>query len=132
MNIRSPMTAMVAACSALLLVGGCGQSAVSSETSTTATAASTSAAPPGPPAPAAATITIQSYEYSDATVAPGGQVTVENLDADPHTVTSNTPGVFNVEVGGKAKAMFTAPAKPGSYPFHCDHHASMHGMLTVQ
>ena len=30
------------------------------------------------------------------------------------------------------KATFIAPAQPGSYPFHCEKHASMHGMLTVQ
>jgi plastocyanin len=27
---------------------------------------------------------------------------------------------------------FTAPATPGSFAFHCKHHANMHGVLTVQ
>ncbi|HEY7052746.1 MAG TPA: cupredoxin domain-containing protein [Mycobacterium sp.] len=129
----SPKSAAALVCTAILLVAACGQSAVSNEQiTTTAPIPTSSAGPPKPPAPAAATITIQGFEFSNATVAPGGQVTVANLDGDAHTVTSNTSGQFSVDVGGKSKAVFSAPNKPGSYPFHCEHHASMHGMLTVQ
>jgi hypothetical protein len=27
---------------------------------------------------------------------------------------------------------FTAPMKPGSYPFHCAYHSNMHGVLVVR
>ncbi|HZQ33941.1 MAG TPA: cupredoxin domain-containing protein [Mycobacterium sp.] len=133
MNTRTPKLAAFVACSVLMLATGCGQSSVSNEPVTTTSAApASSSGPPAPPAPAAATITIENYQFSDATVAPGGQVTVENLDRDAHTVTSNTAGAFDVTVSGQSKVVFTAPAKPGQYPFHCTYHASMHGMLTVQ
>src|SRR5690242_2006396 len=122
-----------AALAAILLATACGQSAVSNETiTTTGEPPASSVGPPKPPAAASATVTINHFQFSDATVAPGGQITVQNLDRDAHTVTSNTPGLFNVDIAGSSKAVFTAPNKPGSYPFHCEHHASMHGVLTVQ
>ena len=130
MNIRAPKLAAVVV--AIVLASACGQSSQSNDSSTTEAPPSTSSSGPASPAPAAATITIQNYQFSDVTVAPGGQVTVENLDRDAHTVTSNTAGVFNVDVDARSKVNFTAPTKPGQYPFHCAYHASMHGMLTVQ
>jgi plastocyanin len=27
---------------------------------------------------------------------------------------------------------FTAPNKPGTYPFHCTYHSNMHGVLVVK
>ncbi|MGI8612722.1 MAG: cupredoxin domain-containing protein [Nocardioidaceae bacterium] len=37
----------------------------------------------------------------------------------------------NVTAGG-GTATFTAPTKPGSYPYHCTYHSSMHGTLVVK
>jgi plastocyanin len=71
-------------------------------------------------------------DFNDVVVKPGAQVTVKNTDADAHTVTSYIPGAFNVDVAAGSEATFTAPSAPGSYPFHCNHHASMHGTLIVQ
>jgi plastocyanin len=87
-----------------------------------------------PPAPASsAQITIDGFKYTERiTVAPGAQVTILNKDSVKHTVTSNTPGLFDTEVGGNGQATFTAPSAPGSYPYHCTYHASMHGVLVVQ
>jgi plastocyanin len=94
------------------------------------TAPTAAPAPAGPPV-----ITIHDFafnEYNDVFAKPGALVTVKNTDEDPHTVTSNTPGAFSVDVAAGSEATFTAPAKPGSYPFHCNHHSSMHGTLIVQ
>jgi plastocyanin len=105
---------------------------------TTTTTAERTTAPTAAPPPAQAgppVITIFDFafnEYNDVFAKPGAQVTVRNLDEDAHTVTSNTPAAFSVDLAPKAEATFTAPRQPGSYPFHCNHHSSMHGTLIVQ
>ncbi len=104
------------------------------------TPASTSAPPPdsvygGDPTAgtAAATITIKDFAYGDPlTVTPGAAVTVTNMDTAPHTVTADEGAAFDAEVKGGGTATFTAPSKPGSYPYHCTFHPNMHGTLIVK
>jgi plastocyanin len=106
---------------------GSQQSAAPSQSSSTT---QTSSAQQGQPA--ALQITINGFQYaSPATVPPDAKVTVVNNDSAEHTVTSDTAGVFDTEVGGKSKASFSAPGQPGSYPFHCTYHPNMHGVLVV-
>ena len=95
---------------------------------------------PGGPASAAskatatAVIAIQDFAYRVSnSVAPGAQVTVENMDQIAHTVTADRgDGVFDVTVDPGGSATFTAPSKPGSYRFHCKFHSDMHGTLVVK
>lgn len=79
-------------------------------------------------------ITIKNFAYTGApSVTPGQMILVTNDDSTAHTLTSDTAGLFNVTVepnGGTA--MFDAPRKPGSYPYHCSYHSSMHGALVVK
>jgi plastocyanin len=133
MDIRLAKTATALTSVAVVMISGCGHSTVGQDLTTTG-AQATSASSVQTPGPALSegTITISGFGFSKLTVAPGAQITVQNNDAAEHTVTSNTPDVFNVEVGGRSKATFTAPSQPGSYPFHCAYHSSMHGTLTVQ
>jgi plastocyanin len=114
--------------------GGGGQQAATSSASSSATVApATTSTTTGAPAPASAQITIEGFQYTDhVTVAPGGQVSVVNKDSAEHTVTSNTAGLFDVDVKGTGQSTFAAPAQPGSYPYHCTFHPSMHGVLVVQ
>ena len=80
---------------------------------------------------AAVTIHISASAYSDpGTVAPGATVTVMNMDAQAHTVTADG-GAFKVTAPAGRSVTFTAPATPGTYPYHCEYHADMHGTLTV-
>jgi plastocyanin len=82
---------------------------------------------------AATTIYIREFAYTvPDSVAPGATLTVVNADADTHTVTSDTAGDFDVTVSGKSQATFTAPTKPGSYPFLCAFHHYMTGILVVK
>jgi plastocyanin len=142
MIARTGKSAMLAMLSYLtiLFAAACGgsdtgqQPETASPAETTTTTTEPTAAPPpaqaGPPM-----ITIDDFvfnDYNDVAVKPGAQVTVKNTDRDPHTVTSNTPGAFNIDVAAMSEATFTAPSQPGSYPFHCNHHSSMHGTLIVQ
>jgi plastocyanin len=46
-------------------------------------------------------------------------------------VTSDAAGAFDVKIDPGQSATFTAPAKAGSFPYHCSYHGNMHGTLTV-
>lgn len=79
-------------------------------------------------------ITISNFAYqTPASVGPGTTVTVKNTDQVAHTVTADSDAsLFNVTVDPGQSRSFTAPTKPGSYPFHCTFHSNMHGTLVVQ
>ncbi|MGH3437852.1 MAG: cupredoxin domain-containing protein [Sciscionella sp.] len=67
------------------------------------------------------------------TVSPGEKITVHNSDDVAHTVTADTAkSLFDVNIPPSGNATLTAPDKPGSYKFHCNYHANMHGTLTVR
>ncbi|WP_422935135.1 cupredoxin domain-containing protein [Sinomonas sp. P47F7] len=81
---------------------------------------------------AAATVHIKAFAYSDpGPVAPGASVTVMNMDSEAHTLTAND-GSFTVTAAPGQTVTFTAPAKPGTYAYHCQYHSNMHGTLTVK
>lgn len=154
MTVRLVAGALAATCSVILLSScsgggsqstGAGQNTSSAPvgaSSTTSPGGSTSAGSSTPPAggtssapakTAAAKITIKDFKYQlPATVKPGQKITVTNSDNVNHTVTSDKGGVFDavVDSNGGTKT-FTAPSKPGKYPFHCTYHANMHGTLVV-
>ncbi len=66
-------------------------------------------------------------------MAPGATVAITNMDTAAHTVTADEGSAFDAEVkGGGGTATFTAPTKPGSYPYHCTFHPGMHGVLIVK
>ena len=79
-----------------------------------------------------ATISITDFVYTvPASVAPGAQIVIENGDSQAHTVTSKTGG-FDVKVDPDGTITFTAPTKPGSYPFVCSFHGNMTSTLVVK
>jgi len=79
-----------------------------------------------------AVISITNFEFTvPASVAPGAQITIKNGDSQAHTVSSKTGG-FDVKVDPDGTAKFTAPSKPGSYPFVCSFHGNMTGTLVVK
>ncbi len=150
MNINRKWVYPLAA-AGLLLVSGCSStgtatgptSAAPTGTSSTSmsspasTAASTSssgtgAASTGSGDSMAMMIHIKDFAFQgpDA-VAAGSTVSVMNMDAEAHTVTADD-GTFNVVAKPGETATFTAPAKPGSYKYHCTYHSNMHGTLTVK
>jgi plastocyanin len=80
--------------------------------------------------PAGSTLPIQGFAFGATSVAPGAQVTVENGDDAPHTVTA-TGGAFDADVDAGGTTSFTAPAEAGAYAFTCQIHPGMSGTLTV-
>jgi plastocyanin len=55
-----------------------------------------------------------------------------NMDSESHSVTADGAGGFDVTVQPGRSATFTAPDRPGRYPFHCTFHSNMHGTLAVK
>ena len=81
---------------------------------------------------AAPTIHIKSFAYSGPDRVPAGAtVTVMNMDTEAHTLTADD-GSFEAVVKAGTSVTFTAPAKPGAYPYHCTYHSNMQGTLTVK
>ncbi|MBT2467198.1 cupredoxin domain-containing protein [Streptomyces sp. ISL-66] len=103
-------------------------------------ATSTSATPLSPPA-STSTVTVESAEVriqdfkftpAEVKVTAGAKITVTNEDSAPHTLTATEGYAFDtgtIEAG--KSATFTAPSKPGSYPFFCSIHPQMKGTLIV-
>jgi plastocyanin len=88
----------------------------------------------GGPSPAASTsvITIRDFQYTTpASVSPGATITVKNQDDTEHTVTADTGNAFD-DHAPTGESTFTAPTRPGSYPFHCTFHPEMRGTLVVR
>ena len=117
-----------------VLLSGCGSDSKTSsanDTSTTATAgAAETTTPAATGAGSGATISIKSFAFTVNPVKAGSTVNVTSGDQAPHTVTADN-GEFNVPVDPNGKASFTAPAKAGTYAFHCNIHSSMKATLTV-
>jgi plastocyanin len=123
-TVAVPLIALVG-----LGLGGCSSS--SSKKATVSAPVATDA----PTAAGAAAMTIASFRYDPTplTVAPGTVIPVKNLDGPEHTVTSDTTGLFLADDVAHGKTVtFTAPSKPGTYSFHCEYHATMHGTLIVK
>lgn len=81
--------------------------------------------------PAGATLAIQDFAFSSTSVAPGGQVVVDNGDGATHTVTADGGEFDSGGVSGGSTSTFQAPGQAGSYDFACEIHPDMTGTLTV-
>ncbi|WP_230209346.1 cupredoxin domain-containing protein [Nostocoides sp. HKS02] len=55
-----------------------------------------------------------------------------NMDGENHTVTADSGNAFDAKATAGTTVTFVAPAKAGTYPFHCAYHANMHGVLVVK
>jgi len=78
-----------------------------------------------------ATLEIRDFSFGATSVAPGGQVVVDNADSATHTATAGDGAFDSGEVGGGSTTTFAAPTEPGSYDFACEIHPDMTGTLTV-
>jgi plastocyanin len=79
------------------------------------------------------TITIKNFDFSPSsiTVAPGASVTVSNRDSVAHTLSSKADAFDTGDIQAGQSKTFTAPNKAGSYPYICNIHQYMTGILTV-
>jgi plastocyanin len=127
-------TALVSGSAALLLAvaTACGSSSYKSGGSGTPSSPTTGGSTQSSAPASTAKITIASFAFSTPlTVSAGSTVTVTNTDSADHTVTADDGG-FDVSVGSGQTVTFTAPAKAGTFAYHCTIHPSMHGTLIVK
>lgn len=109
--------------------------AATSSSSSAATSSSSAPGTSGSSAPSAAeqVIMIKDFDYQvPASVSPGAEVGVMNMDSVNHTVTADEGGAFDVQTPAGKTVTFTAPSTPGTYAFHCTYHSNMHGVLVVK
>lgn len=78
-----------------------------------------------------ATLEVTSFEYSDVTAPAGGTLEVVNTSGGAHTFTADG-GEFDEDVPDGETITVDVPDQPGDYPFHCEIHPSMTGMLTAE
>ena len=127
--LASAVTAVLVAGAGACSSGGSSGKAASPGTGTTPS----SSAPAAPAPAAAATITITNFVFTGpTTVSPGATVAVTNTDSTDHTVTGDGLNQFDVQAPAGKTVTFTAPTAPGTYPFHCSIHPTMHGSLIVK
>lgn len=123
----------------LVLLGGCSNTpapvSAAPVTTSPVTTAPASAAPvtTAPVTAGATTVVIQNFLFAPdtLTVPAGATVTVINQDGANHTITANDGSFDTGNIAGKATGTFTAPSKPGTYPYKCAIHPFMTGTLTV-
>lgn len=126
-----PARLVVAGLCAVGLVA-CGSSGSSSSSDASASSSSSSGSSSSDAGSTESTITIKDFGFTTPdSVSPGATITVDNEDGTAHTVTSDDGDAFD-DAAAEGTTTFTAPTKPGSYPFHCTIHPSMHGTLVVQ
>ncbi|MFN0148616.1 MAG: cupredoxin domain-containing protein [Dehalococcoidia bacterium] len=78
--------------------------------------------------------TIEGFRYSPSPlrVQKGDKVNYTNKDTQPHTITSKTPGLFDVPIAANGgTASLTAPSTDGVYDIICTLHPAMAGQLIV-
>jgi plastocyanin len=80
------------------------------------------------------TIVIDKFAYQPVvlTVVRGARVTVINEDPVAHTLTAKDKSFDSGTIAGGERGQFTAPSKPGSYPYICAFHAYMTGTVIVR
>jgi plastocyanin len=80
-------------------------------------------------------ITISGLAFSGLTVAKGAVVTWKNNDGMTHTATSDNSSAFQFDTGDIAPGATSRSVtftQSGTFAYHCVHHSSMHGSITVQ
>jgi plastocyanin len=80
----------------------------------------------------AAEVAATIQEPATLTVNVGDRVTWTNQDTAPHTVTSDTAGVFDVRTEGSGGTGSLTFNTAGTFPFHCTIHPNMKGTMVVQ
>jgi plastocyanin len=76
-------------------------------------------------------VVVTGYKFPPISAAPGATLTLVDRDDEPHTVTADDGSFRAGPFNPKAPATLVAPTKPGTYPFHCEIHPTMHGALVV-
>jgi plastocyanin len=107
-----------------------GSYGASSSNAATAPAASSPSAQSAQPV----AVSIKDFAYQPASidVAVGTKVTWTNNDSTQHTVTGTDQTVIKSPVLNPGDTISVTFDKPGTYDYHCEFHANMHGTVVVK
>ena len=76
-------------------------------------------------------VVVAGYKFPPISAAPGATLKLVDRDDEPHTVTADDGAFKAGPFAPKTPATLIVPTKPGTYPFHCEIHPTMHGALVV-
>lgn len=79
-----------------------------------------------------AEIVVENYTFPAIATTPGATIRFVDRDAEAHTVTADDATFKIGPFDSASPGLLIAPAKPGTYAFHCEIHPTMHGTLVVQ
>ena len=79
----------------------------------------------------ASEVVVARYKFPPISAAPGATLKLVDRDDEPHTVTADDGAFKAGPFDPKTPATLVVPTKPGTYPFHCEIHPTMHGELVV-
>ena len=84
-------------------------------------------------AAASAAVNIVNFAFvpTPVTINQYDTITWTNQDTAPHTVTSDTPKLFNSPVLQKGQSVKVTFNKAGTIAYHCEIHRQMHGTIVV-
>jgi plastocyanin len=118
-------------------LASCGGGDSTSTETETVTEPEPSATAPGPAAQGgeaerAAKVQIVEFAYGPdpVKVEAGGKVIWQNMDSTPHTATADDSS-FDTGPLEEGKLKSETFKEPGTYPYHCEIHPSMHGTVEV-
>lgn len=78
-----------------------------------------------------AVVVATDFKLTSVEAAPGSDVGFQNQGGATHTLTADDDSFDTGNVASGESSSVTAPSTPGTYPYHCNIHASMKGTLTV-
>lgn len=106
--------------------------ATAPETSTVTTSSTTTTTTSV--SPSTATISIQNFSFNPSTLAvkAGTKVTWTNNDTVPHTVTSDSAGLFDSKAIAPGQSFSFTFTTPGTVSYHCAIHSMMKGTVNVE
>ena len=132
--MRPPAALLALVIAALAGVAACGDGTSTAGGAGPFPVAAAAAAAPTPASPGPLTIKDFAFAPVTITITAGMPLEVSNADNQPHTATSDQPGVFDTSsipaAGAAAHPILVTT--PGTYAYHCSFHPFMHGTLVVQ
>ena len=131
MKVHHPVKSLLVMSATALLIAGCGGGGSDSGSATANPSDSSSSSASGD---SSTGVTISDFKFkpNPLTVKSGARVTVTNDDSAPHTVTADDGQSFDTGTLDQGSSKTISVTKPGTYPYHCNIHAFMHGKLIVK
>jgi plastocyanin len=137
-QLRHLTTSLVAAAAVAASVTGCGssnraQGAQGAAKPSASQQPASSGSSQSPSGAGAGAVTIDSFKFVPASLTVSQDtITVTNHDSTAHTTTADDGKSFDTGDIGPGSSATIRLSKPGTYKYHCNIHAFMHGTFVVK